>query len=75
MKGGFAIVPEFLVDLVNAAIVNFQQEVSDKKAMVLPTTNIVDNLVRIPARITHCRLLPLMCQMLCAGFYGAVDVL
>lgn len=31
---------------MNAAIVRFQQEVTDKKAMILPTYNTVADLVR-----------------------------
>jgi hypothetical protein len=45
MKGGFTIVPSLFFDEVNAAIVTFQQEVTDKKAMVLPTYNSFSDLV------------------------------
>jgi hypothetical protein len=47
MKGGFTIVPNLFFDAVNAAIVKFQQEVTDKKAMILPTFNTVRDLVRV----------------------------
>ncbi|KAI9450556.1 FAD dependent oxidoreductase [Russula earlei] len=42
--GGFTITPGLhYADKVNAAIVKFQQEVTDKKAMVLPTYNTVSD--------------------------------
>ncbi|KAH9957078.1 FAD-binding domain-containing protein [Russula dissimulans] len=41
MKGGFTVSPIWSSDEVNAAIVKFQKEVTDKKAMVLPTYNTV----------------------------------
>lgn len=41
MKGGFTIIPSGYFDLVKAAVIKFQQEVTDKKAMILPTYNTV----------------------------------
>ena len=55
MKGGFTIVPSLFFNDVNAAIVKFQQEVTDKKAMVLPTYNSFSDLVL--TRFPHLRLL------------------
>jgi hypothetical protein len=45
MKGGLIFVPSLFFNDVNAAIVKFQQEVTDKKAMVLPTYNSFSDLV------------------------------
>ncbi|KAH9953746.1 FAD-binding domain-containing protein [Russula dissimulans] len=45
--GGFAIIPIWNSGQVNAAIVNFQKEVTDKKAMVLPTYNTVHDIPSI----------------------------
>jgi len=55
MKGGFAIVPSLFFNELKAAIVKFQQEVTDKKAMVLPTYNSISDLVL--ARFPYLRLL------------------
>jgi len=48
MKGGFVIIPSLYFDEVNAAILKFQQEVTDPKAMALPTYNTVRDVVRVP---------------------------
>jgi len=42
--GGFITIASWFFDEVNAAIVKFQQEVTDKKAMVLPTLNSISNI-------------------------------
>jgi len=47
MKGGFTITPIWSSDEVNAAIVKFQKEVTDKKALVLPTYNTIHDIVRV----------------------------
>jgi hypothetical protein len=47
IKGGFVIIPSLFFDEVNAAILKFQQEVTDPKAMVLPTYNTVGDIVRV----------------------------
>ena len=59
MKGGFIIVPRKHKDRVNAAILKFQQEVTDKNATILPTYNTVRNIVRLPDIIPCCRILSL----------------
>ncbi|KAH9972555.1 hypothetical protein BGW80DRAFT_1313434, partial [Lactifluus volemus] len=41
--GGYAIYFNFSIDEVNAAIVRFQKEVTDKKAAILPTYNTIAN--------------------------------
>jgi hypothetical protein len=51
MKGGYAIIPSLYFDVINAAILKFQREVTDPKAMVLPTFNTVGNIVRVPVLI------------------------
>jgi hypothetical protein len=45
-KGGFAIIPNLFIEEVNAAIVKFHQQVTDKKAAILPTYNTLSDLVR-----------------------------
>jgi len=45
--GGFVIIPSLFFDEVNAAILKFQQEVTDPKAMVLPTYNTVGDIPSI----------------------------
>jgi hypothetical protein len=59
MKGGFVIVPDIfsVFDEVNAAILKFQREVTDPKAVVLPTYNTVGNIVRVFSLNLCCRLL------------------
>ena len=68
MKGGFTIVPNLFFDLVNAAIVLFEREVTDKKAMMLPTFNTVNGLVRVPVHIPHWRVLSLTLRVLMVAF-------
>lgn len=46
LKGGFVIIPTWYFDKVNAALIKFQNEVTDPKAMVLPTFNTVHDIVR-----------------------------
>ncbi len=58
MKGGFTIVFGLFFELVNAAIIKFQQEVTDNKAMILPTFNTVSDVVRLPVPIHHLSLTP-----------------
>jgi hypothetical protein len=48
MKGGLLIVLSPFLHDVNAAIVKFQQQVTDPKAVVLPTYNSVHDLVLAP---------------------------
>ena len=47
IKGGFVIIPSLYFKRINAAILKFQQEVTDPKAMVLPTYNTVGDIVRV----------------------------
>jgi hypothetical protein len=75
MKGGFTMVPSMFFDSVNAAIVKFQQDVTDKKAMILPSFNVVFNLVRVPVPDAHGRVLPLMLRVFLVAFCRGVDVL
>lgn len=49
MKGGFIIIPNLFFEEVNAAILKFQQEVTDPKAALLPTYNTVGDIVRVPS--------------------------
>jgi hypothetical protein len=48
MKGGWIAVTSLFLNDVNAAIVKFQQNVTDPKAMVLPTFNSFFDLVLAP---------------------------
>jgi cation transporter-like permease len=59
MKGGFVIIPDLFsaFDEVNAAILKFQREVTDPKAVVLPTYNTVGDIVRVFFLNLCCRLL------------------
>jgi hypothetical protein len=41
------MIPSLFSDEVNAAILKFQREVTDPKAMVLPTYNTVGDIVRV----------------------------
>lgn len=77
MKGGFTIVFHLFnfFDLVNAAIVKFQQEVTDKKAMILPTFNTIHTLVRVPVHNPHWTVLPVMLRVFLVAFSRGVDVL
>ncbi len=65
MKGGFVIIPDLfrVFDKINAAILKFQREVTDPKAVVLPTYNTVHNavhdIVRVLVLISNRRLLAL----------------
>jgi hypothetical protein len=74
MKGGFTIVPSWFFDSVNAAIIKFQ-EVTDKKAMILPTFNTIHDLVRVPVHDPHWAVLPLMLRVFLVAFCRGVDVL
>jgi hypothetical protein len=74
MKGGFVIVPSLFFDEVNAAILKFQQKVTDPKAVVLPTYNTVGDIVRVPILILCWRLLSLTTEHWVA-FCRGVDVL
>jgi hypothetical protein len=47
LKGGFVIMPSLYFNHVTAAILKFQREVTDPKAMVLPTFNTVHDVVRV----------------------------
>jgi hypothetical protein len=51
MKGGYAIIDRLYFDVINKAILKFQKEVTDPKAMVLPTFNTVFDFVRVPVLI------------------------
>jgi hypothetical protein len=64
MKGGFVIIPSLFFDEVNAAILKFQQEVTDPKAAVLPTYNTVGDIVRVPVNIPNWRFFSLTCRIL-----------
>jgi hypothetical protein len=74
MKGGFTIVPSLFFDSVNAAIIKFQ-EVTDEKAMILPTFHTVHDLVRVPVHNPHWTVLPLMLRVFLVAFCRGVDVL
>jgi hypothetical protein len=74
MKGAFTIVLSSLFfDDVNAAIVKFQQEVTDKKAMALPTYNSFSDWVF--TRLLHRHLLFLTRRMLWTAHRRVVVVL
>ena len=49
MKGGLVVIFPEHINRVKAAILKFQQEVTDPKAMILPTYNTVAHIVRVPA--------------------------
>jgi hypothetical protein len=46
------MIPSLYFDEVNAAILKFQREVTDPKAMVLPTFNTVGDIVRVLVSIS-----------------------
>jgi hypothetical protein len=73
MKGGFVIIPDlfFNFNKVNAAILKFQQEVTDPKAALLPTYNTVGDIVRVPVLIPLLSLTHRAWLAFCRG----VDVL
>jgi len=75
MKGGFTIVPSWFFDEVNAAIVKFQQEVTDKKAMILPTFNTIGDLVCVTVYISYWRVLSLTLRVFLVAFCRGVVVL
>jgi hypothetical protein len=51
MKGGLVVIFPEHIDRVKVAILKFQQEVTDPKAMILPTYNTVADIVRVPVPI------------------------
>jgi len=75
MKGGFTIAPSWFFDLVNDATIKFQQEVTDKKAMILPTFNTIGDFVRVPVYIPYLRVLSLTLRVFLVAYCRGVVVL